>query len=352
MKRQVAIFIETAEAQTELEFSRLELFNDEKISVSSTIQNISDISKIFTDYSQGFTIPCSPINNAIFQHFYQNDVDNAIDHNLRRFADIEIGLVPFRTGKIQLEGSSVKDGKVQHYSITFYGDLTSLKDTFANDKIGSLNYSFVSEVADGNGIKNRITDTTTDYDIRYPLISSESVWTYGDATSTDLNTSAGRIDYIDLFPAIKVSKIFQAIQTDYGITFQSTFLETQLFKKLFLWCKNVVSPADKKYVKDLTYSSNQKIFGDYGVTHLQIYYAPNVFRLRGGLINKKPLRSKIDFFLDYKSVNCLLDIEVYTNDIYSYTVRLNSATQNTVNLGNINGNPQRGYTNKQAATYY
>ena len=83
MKRQVAIFIETAEAQTELEFSRLELFNDEKITVSSTIQNISDISKIFTDYSQGFTIPCSPTNNAIFQHFYQNDIDATIDYQNR-----------------------------------------------------------------------------------------------------------------------------------------------------------------------------------------------------------------------------------------------------------------------------
>ena len=333
MKRQVDIYIE---GTTVNDYLKIDLFDDEKINISSSIQNVQDISKVYTDFSQSFTVPASENNNKIFEYFYQTDVDNSIDHNLRRYAYIEIGLVPFRSGKIQLEGSSVKNGKVEHYSITFYGDLTSLKDTFANDKIGSLNYSFVSEVADGNGIKNRITDTTTDYDIRYPLITSESVWTYGDATSTDLNTSAGRIDYIDLFPAIKVSKIFQAIQTNYGITFQSTFLETQLFKKLFLWCKNVVSPADKKYVKDLTYSSNQKIFGDYGVTHLQIYYAPNVFRLRGGLINKKPLRSKIDFFLDYKSVNCILDIEVYTNDIYSYTVRLNSATQTTVNLGNVN----------------
>ena len=52
MKRQVAIFIETDSAQAELEYSRLELFNDEKITVSSTIQNISDISKIFTDFSR------------------------------------------------------------------------------------------------------------------------------------------------------------------------------------------------------------------------------------------------------------------------------------------------------------
>ena len=34
MKRQVAIFIETDSAQAELEYSRLELFNDEKISVT------------------------------------------------------------------------------------------------------------------------------------------------------------------------------------------------------------------------------------------------------------------------------------------------------------------------------
>ena len=116
MKRQVAIFIETALAQTELEFSRLELFNDEKISVSSTIQNISDISKIFTDYSQGFTIPCSPTNNAIFQHFYQNDVDATIDYQNRYNAYIEIDTVLFRRGKIQLEKTNLKNGSPDNYS--------------------------------------------------------------------------------------------------------------------------------------------------------------------------------------------------------------------------------------------
>ena len=82
MKREVGIFIETDIAQAETNYSRLELFNDEKIIVSSTIQNISDISKIFTDLSQGFTIPCSPTNNAIFQHFYQNDVNATIDYQI------------------------------------------------------------------------------------------------------------------------------------------------------------------------------------------------------------------------------------------------------------------------------
>jgi hypothetical protein len=43
---------------------RIELYDDEKISLTSSIQKISDISKVFTDYSQSFVIPASD-NNQI-----------------------------------------------------------------------------------------------------------------------------------------------------------------------------------------------------------------------------------------------------------------------------------------------
>ena len=36
---------------------RLELFKDETISITQSIQNIKDISRIFTEFSQSFTIP-------------------------------------------------------------------------------------------------------------------------------------------------------------------------------------------------------------------------------------------------------------------------------------------------------
>ena len=47
---------------------RLELFQDENISITSSIQNVNDISKVFTDYSQSFTVPATPNNNKIFAH--------------------------------------------------------------------------------------------------------------------------------------------------------------------------------------------------------------------------------------------------------------------------------------------
>ncbi len=132
MKRTVQVYIEG---------EQVELFNDEQISVNSSVQNISDISKVFTDFSQSFTVPASTHNNAIFNHFYQSDVEQTIDSNKRRTAWIEIDLTPFRRGKIQLEKANVKNGQVESYTITFYGDILALKDKFGEDKLFNLNLS-------------------------------------------------------------------------------------------------------------------------------------------------------------------------------------------------------------------
>ena len=257
MKRQVAIFIETALAQTELEFARLELFNDEKITVSSTIQNISDISKIFTDYSQGFTIPCSPTNNAIFQHFYQNDVDATIDYQNRYNAYIEIDTILFRRGKIQLEKTNLKNGSPDSYSVTFYGAGVSLKDFFNEDKLSQLNYSSYDHNYTNQEVYNRVTidSSVTDYNVRYPLISSNRVWQFGSSfplptanvpnwyeypasNVNNIGDNAGRIFYTELFPAVRVASIFDLIESKYLITFNGLFLQSDLFKKAFLLYKN------------------------------------------------------------------------------------------------------------------
>jgi len=241
----------------ELDYFRLELFDDEKISVSSTIQNISDISKIFTDFSQGFTIPCTPTNNAIFQHFYQNDVDATFDYQNRHDAYIEIDTVLFRRGKLQLEKANLKNGKANSYSVTFYGAGVSLKDFFNEDKLNQLDYSTLNHDYTSQEIYDRITidSATTDYDVRYPLITSKRLWQFGSSVpipqadcpewftypvddSNNIGDAAGQIVFTELFPAVRVANIFNLIETKYGITFNGLFLLTDFFKKAFLWFKN------------------------------------------------------------------------------------------------------------------
>jgi hypothetical protein len=239
--------------QVYIEGQRLELFNDEQIQVTSTQQNVADISKTYTDFSQSFTIPASPYNNAILQHFYQSDVNSTIDHNIRRNAFIEIDLTFFRRGKIQIDKAQLKNGAVESYSLSFYGEGRTLLDYFGEDLLSDLDYTSLNHTYTGAEVKNRIEDGTNSYNVKYPLISSKRIWTYNGTTPTtitpswltiptsssnDIHHTSGHIHYNELFPAVRVKEIFRAICDKYDISLNGNFLSDDRFSKLFLWYKN------------------------------------------------------------------------------------------------------------------
>ena len=135
---------------------RVEMFQDEKVSVTSTLQNYSDIGKLFTDYSQSFTIPASPTNNSIFSHWYESEVDNGYDARIRYNAYIEIDTVIFKEGNVQLEKANKKNNYVESYTLTFYGNLTQLKDKFGDDKLNSLDYTSLNHTYNSTEVRKVI----------------------------------------------------------------------------------------------------------------------------------------------------------------------------------------------------
>jgi hypothetical protein len=250
MKRRIQIFVEPILDSGD--FQEIELFTDENIEVTSTIQNISDISKVFTDFSQSFTIPASANNNAIFKHFYNSDVgeintaNSLVDHNVRRNAYIEIDLTPFRSGKLSLEKSNVKKGLAENYQVTFYGEIRSLKDAFGEDKLSDVKeLNDYSHPYTATEVYNRITDDSIFYDVRYPLISWQNLWTISGAGTYNITQNANPIFFNELFPAISVRRVMQAIGSKYGITFTGSWMSDQRFIKCFLLLKNV---TEKKFV--------------------------------------------------------------------------------------------------------
>jgi hypothetical protein len=214
---------------------RIELFDDEKISINSSVQNASDISKVYTDFSQSFTIPANEHNNAIFSHWYENSIDGGYDARQRKKAYIELDTIPFRNGNIQLEKATLKNGVPENYTITFFGSLVSLKDTFAGKKLSELDYSAhtinysATKVIDS--VKGEVNN-----DVKFPLITSNRLW--DDEAPENITTSAKAIEYTELFPALRVSKIFESIADFYNITFNGSFLTDPRFTRTFLWLKN------------------------------------------------------------------------------------------------------------------
>jgi len=338
MKRNIQIYVEGV---------KLDLFDDENIEVNSTIQNIQDISKVYSDFSQSFTVPATPNNNTIFHHWYNNDVYSyssvQFDVNQRKSAKIDINLTPFRSGKIQLEKVNLIKGKPESYQLSFYGDITTLKDKFLDENLTDLDLSALDHSYTGTEVLNRITDDTTDYDVRYPLISSKDLWTYGDSGSNDISTPIGKIDYTDLFPAIKVSKIFEAIESRYGITFNGNFLNDEKFKKLFLWCKNnstntfVSQPKKLDITGPLSFPNvgpfvNQDPF-NYTNDTLTLQWDGNNDWNSGTLLNSNwhtlhPLRTiiqieeKITVSILPTSINATIYVDMFVNGILQTTAEI------------------------------
>ena len=50
--------------------TRMDMFKDESVSMTQSIQNVKDIAKIFTEFTKTFTLPASPVNNKLFKHYY------------------------------------------------------------------------------------------------------------------------------------------------------------------------------------------------------------------------------------------------------------------------------------------
>lgn len=217
---------------------RIDLFDDEKITINSSIQNVNDISKVFTDFSQSFTVPASDNNNKIFRHWYENSLDDGYNQNLRYSGYIEIDSEVFRVGKWQLESASINNNRAEDYKITFYGNLLSLTDKFKEDKLKDIeelnDYNFEYS---GSEVGFRI-QYSTPFDVLMPLISSSRPWQYGGGGANDISNTATPINYYELFPALRLSRIFEAIESKYGINFNGNFLTQSRFTEAYMWLKN------------------------------------------------------------------------------------------------------------------
>ena len=152
----------------------------------------------------------------------------------------------FRTGVLELESVQIKDSQPYAYQVGFYSNVTSLKDTFGEDKLNDLDLSAQDHTYNDTNIATGFNSyvSGTDNAIIYPLISPVANWYYNsvgnDHTPSNIYYQSGHPEhgtfYYDYKPAIKLQKIIDAIEAKYGITFQSDFFASADFGKLFMWC--------------------------------------------------------------------------------------------------------------------
>ena len=231
---------------------RIDLFADETVSMTQSIQNIKDIDKVFTEFTQPFTVPASSSNNKIFKHYYNFNIDNGFDARQKASASIELNFIPFKTGFIQLTGVELRKNLPYAYKITFFGNTINLKDILGESELSSLTFpnSLNREYKYGTtspnvGIKGAMTNGLQS--IIAPLIThTQRLFYDNNSSKKDLagnlsyhdNNASGGVLWSDLKYAIRLYEIIQAIETTYpSIDFSTDFFSTtnSTFYNLYMW---------------------------------------------------------------------------------------------------------------------
>ena len=210
----------------------LDQYDDETIEITSSVLDVSDLTKNTGDFSKTFTVPASSNNNKIFKHWYNASIDNGFDARTKVDGNIDIDGVPFKTGKWRLSETTFKDGVVDGYVINFFGNLPNIKDTLGDDLLSDINFvKHNHEWTAANvieGLKGELDSTSyTDRDIVYTPMSNKryfynSQQDVGDFDVDNINIAyrplgAGTgIKWNDLRPSIKAKTIIDNIQHKYG----------------------------------------------------------------------------------------------------------------------------------------
>ena len=229
---------------------RVDLFKDETVSLTQTIKNVKDLKKVFTEFTQTFSVPASSVNNKIFKHYYNFDISNGFDARKKQTARIELNDLPFKDGKIALQGVELKNNLAHTYKITFFGNTVDLKDILGDSELASLPLN-QNQIYDYANVTSRMRAVSND--VLVPLITHTNrlIFNSGSHTTFDPEATTNNIshqgsgtphqngvEWNQFKYAIRLQAIIDAIETRYNITFSDDFFNdntNEKFYNLFMW---------------------------------------------------------------------------------------------------------------------
>ncbi len=339
--------------QLYIENQRIDMFKDESITLTQTIQNVRDIGKIFTNFTKTFSLPASKDNNKIFKHYYNFNIIGGFDARTKKSATIELNYLPFQKGKIKLEGVDMRDNKPYAYRVTFFGNTVDLKDVIGEDKLDALSWLDTNFTIDysntevklrlQNGYDKTVDSVTYTDAIITPLIAHNFRLYYDSSThvqdSRNLSfQGAGQkngVLWSDLKYAIRVHVIIKAIEATYpSLIFSTDFFNTSntRYHNLYLWMqrkKGNLIEDDQEFTSQVT---------GFALTVNPLFVSTTVV---GDVLTVESSFTTINFTTVMSNTSILYDILIYRDgSLLTFIIGI-SGDQTDVNLPFI-GNVEDG----------
>ena len=259
---------------------RVDLFKDESVLLTQTIKNVKDLAKVFTEFTQTFSVPASSVNNKIFKHYYNFNISGGFDARKKADARLELNDLPFKDGKIALQGVDLKNNLAHTYRITFFGNTVNLKDILGDAQLSSLAFNGLNKSYKFTEIRdalsplailpsdkiiapfithtNRLIYDSSSHTIYDPEATTNNLYHQGSGSQQQNGVAWNQFKY-----AIRVQQIISEIQFRYpDIQFSDDFFNNpnnEKFYNLFMWLHRKSGDVQPATQVEVIYSKIQDL---------------------------------------------------------------------------------------------
>jgi len=256
---------------------KLDLFNDESITMKFIRKDTQDLSKVFAPFSKGFSIPATPKNLQTLKFFGDTSLIRASGSSS---FDCKIYLhgILNKEGELKIENVKYENNKVQTINVAFNSKLVSLKDTIGDDTLANLGDVNISRLP--NEFYNSVRNVQTVSGVNWytPLISRSRVWSWNPEIQEDDNiffisgnsANGQRLVRVEeTRPAVAVSSLWQLIKSKYNLSVNMPLENRTEFTRAYIWASGEnFKPTRKKLILTKQYNgSNTTVnFTDSSVT--------------------------------------------------------------------------------------
>ena len=224
--------------------TQLDIFEDEDIKLSNNVTGLFDIGQLPSEFTRQITLPGTKVNNAFFEHVYDISIDSPFlfNTNIKVPAYFDFDSVYLSNGYIQLNKVNVIENKfVDSYEVTMFGTLSSfgrdINRNFLTDLTSLAEYNHTSSY---NNITASWSGNLFNGDIVYPLADYGSGYqfTQGSDNLFGMDDQDGALCVQNFKPAIRIKPVLDAIFTEAGYTYSSSFMAQPMIDDIYMVCNN------------------------------------------------------------------------------------------------------------------
>tara|TARA_R110002072_G_scaffold12633_1_gene54261 strand:- start:3603 stop:6836 length:3234 start_codon:yes stop_codon:yes gene_type:complete len=217
---------------------------DDHIPLSLSIASFTDATSNTQSYSKDFQLPSTKNNDKIFTHIYDlnasiEENDDAFNPYIKTIATLKEDGIEIFSGELTLNSINKNTDGIT-YDVNLQSRVSGLAEVLKSRKLDNIDLTHFNHDYNTTNIKASWTtglvlaggDTTKD--IKYPFVDWTGNITEGNVAG-DLELS--RLE--DAFkPFINVKYLFDKIFTEAGFSYESDFLNSDAFTKLFMDLNN------------------------------------------------------------------------------------------------------------------